>query len=345
LKAEYSGLSFRSEGGGIYLPELEFWLDPSRRQAGPEKVFISHGHADHLGYHREVILTRPTAWFMHTRIGGKRLEHVLEYRQPQEFILGRTSCRLTLLPAGHVLGSAMLLLEAKGKSVLYTGDFKPLSALAAEACEPVPADVLIMETTFGRPGYRFPTGEQLLPAIREFCEQALQQGLTPVLLGYSLGKGQEIILLLKDTGLKLMLQEQVHKITRIYERFGVVFPSYEKYDSAQTQGRTIIWPPQVSRDELERSTAGLRTAIFTGWAIDSGCRYRCRTDAAFPLSDHADFEQLLEFVRRVRPKKVLTVHGFAADFAQTLREQGYDAQALSEPEQLSLPFWKLESES
>jgi Cft2 family RNA processing exonuclease len=343
LKAEYSGLSFVSEGGGICLPELEFWLDPSRRRAGPERVFISHGHADHLGYHREVILTPPTAWFMHARIGGKRLEHVLDYRQAREFTLGRTPCRLTLLPAGHVLGSAMLLLEAKGKSVLYSGDFKLFSALAAEACEPVPADVLIMETTFGRPGYRFPSGEQLLPAIREFCELTLHQGLTPVLLGYSLGKCQEIMLLLKDTGLKLMLQEQVHKITRIYEHFDVVFPPYEKYDPAQTPGRVIIWPPQIKRNDLQQSTSGLRTAIFTGWAIDSGCRYRCRTDAAFPLSDHADFEQLLEFVRRVRPKKVLTVHGFAADFAQTLREQGYDAQALSEPEQLSLPFWKSES--
>src|SRR3989475_2615392 len=87
-----------------------------------------------------------------------------------------------------------------------------------------------------------------------------------------------------------------------------------------------------------RNLGRVRTAALTGWAVDPNCRFRCRTDAAFPLSDHADFSELIEFVKRVAPTRVFTLHGFAADFAQTLRETGFDARALSEEEQLALPL-------
>src|SRR5436305_3137480 len=85
-----------------------------------------------------------------------------------------------------------------------------------------------------------------------------------------------------------------------------------------------------------RRLGQVRTAVLTGWAVDPNCRFRYQTDAAFPLSDHADFEELIELVKKVAPKKVYTLHGFAADFAQTLRELGFDAQALSEQEQMNL---------
>src|SRR2546428_1384408 len=87
-----------------------------------------------------------------------------------------------------------------------------------------------------------------------------------------------------------------------------------------------------------RNLGPIRTAVLTGWAVDPNCRFRCQTDAAFPLSDHADFNELLELVKRVSPKQVFTLHGFAAEFAETLRHLGFDAQALSEEDQLALPL-------
>ena len=167
------------------MPNLGLWLDPHEPQRGPEKVFISHAHADHLGAHREVILSAPTAKLMRARMGGQRQEHLLDFGAPREFSGSRSSYRLTLLPAGHILGSAMAFIEAGGQSLLYTGDFKLRRGLSAEPCQPRRADVLIMETTYGRPHYRFPPAEAVLAGIIRFCHEALDNDETVLLLGYS----------------------------------------------------------------------------------------------------------------------------------------------------------------
>ena len=331
-----SALEFQYHRGGIHLPRLNLWLDPHEPKLGPEQVFVSHAHSDHTGAHREVILSEATARFMQARIGGERLEHRLNFRAPQEFGEGEGKYRITLLPAGHIFGSAMSLIEAGGSSLLYTGDFKMRRGLSAEPCEPVQADVLIMETTYGQPKYEFPPTAEVMQGIVRFCQQAIDNDETPVLFGYSLGKSQEILSGLAGAGLPIMLHTQVYKLTQIYEQLGQTFPPYEKLDAAQARGKVLVCPPNANRSALLRQVGKLRTAVLTGWAIDPGCRYQSQCDAAFPLSDHADFPDLIEFVKRVAPRQVYTLHGFAADFAQTLRDLGFDARALSEREQLSL---------
>ncbi len=231
-----------------------------------------------------------------------------------------------------------MLIEAGGQSLLYTGDFKLRQGLSAEACKPVPADILIMETTYGRSMYQFPPTADVMRGIVRFCREALDNEETPVLLGYSLGKSQEILCGLGEAGLPLMLHGTVHKLTKIYEAFGQCFPSYEAYDSANAKGKVLLCPPNVANSAMLRNLGRVRVATLTGWAIEPSCRFRSGAHAAFPLSDHADFPDLIELVKRVSPKKIYTLHGFAADFAQTLRELGYDAEALSEQEQLALPL-------
>src|SRR5258706_14917660 len=130
-----------------------------------------------------------------------------------------------------------------------------------------------------------------------------------------------------------MLHGTVSKLTQIYEQFGQCFPKYNRYEADSARGKVLLCPPQVVNSAMLRNLGKTRTAILTGWAVDPNCRFRNQCDAAFPLSDHADFAELLDMVKRVEPKKVYTLHGFAADFAQTLRESGYDAQSLSQPEQ------------
>src|SRR6266540_7368858 len=144
-----SALTIRFHRGGVYLPRLGLWLDPHEPQTGADMVFISHAHSDHTGVHREVILTEPTAKLMRSRLNGDWIEHVLPFGQATEFSSsGGGLFRITLLPAGHIFGSAMSLLEAEGRSLLYTGDFKLRRGLSAEPCGPSPArgaDILIME--------------------------------------------------------------------------------------------------------------------------------------------------------------------------------------------------------
>ena len=322
--------------GGIFLPRLGLWLDAPLPQTGPERVFISHAHSDHIEAHREIILTAATAEFLRERIGGHPLAHCLPFRRPENFPGPDLAYQITLLPAGHIFGSAMSFLECGGESLLYTGDFKLRAGLSAEPCEPRRADILIMETTYGRPEYRFPPASEILEGIVRFCREALDNDETAVLLGYSLGKSQELLCSLRDAQLPLMLHGQVFRLTQIYQKFGQCFPPYERYDQGSARGKVLLCPPTVAGSAMLRNLGRVRVAVLTGWAADPDCRYRYQAHAAFPLSDHADFPELLKMVERVQPRKVLTLHGFAADFAQTLRGLGYDAEALSESEQLVL---------
>jgi DNA ligase 1 len=332
-----SAFKLQFHKGGVYLPNLNLWLDAHEPQPNGT-VFISHAHSDHTGIHREIIVSQPTSQLMRARMAGEWKEHVLPFQSPWQFSGGESPCEITLLPAGHIFGSAMSWIDAGGETLLYTGDFKLRSGLSAEQCVPRHADILIMETTYGRPHYQFPPTKSVIEGVVRFCREALDNEETAVLLGYSLGKSQELLCGLGDAGLPIMLHGTVHKLTKIYEQFGHCFPPYEKYDSDAARGKVLLCPPNVAGSAMLRNLGRTRIAVLTGWAVDPNCRFRYQAHAAFPLSDHADFPDLIELVRRVEPKKVFTLHGFAAEFAQTLRDLGFDAQPLSQEDQLSLPL-------
>jgi Cft2 family RNA processing exonuclease len=337
-----AALTFQFEQGAIHLPEFKLWLDAHQAIGPDETVFVSHAHSDHIAAHARVLLSPPTQRLMRARIAGRREERILEVGRKYsaaELGLEPVSYAVTLLPAGHILGSAMSLLEAEGASLLYTGDFKLRRGFSSEACDlsgVSEIDILVMETTFGRARYEFPPAQEIMADLVRFCRETLDRGETPVLLAYSLGKAQEILSGLAGAGLPIMLSSPAAKLTAVYEAFGLVFPPYTELDLAAVAGQVVLAPPASALANLRQRGAGCRFAAVTGWAMDPACRYRYRADAAFPLSDHADFPDLVELVRRVAPRKVYTLHGFAADFAAHLRELGFDAKALSETDQLEL---------
>jgi Cft2 family RNA processing exonuclease len=193
-----------------------------------------------------------------------------------------------------------------------------------------------METTFGRPNYLFPPAEKVYAEIHQFCRQALAEGLTPVLMAYSLGKCQELLTGLTGLGVPVMLHTQCEVMTRVHEELGLVFPSHREFVEAEQAGHVVICPPLSVNSAFLKKIPKRRTAVATGWALDRSTVYRQQCDAAFPLSDHADYGELLQFVDLVKPRQVLTLHGFAADFAGTLRRRGVEALALGVPNQLEL---------
>src|SRR5204863_592841 len=123
---------------------------------------------------------------------------------------------------------------------------------SAELCEPRPAELLIMETTFGRAHYVFPPTAEVLQGIVRFCREALDNDETPVLLGYSLGKSQELLCALGGAGLPLMLHGATFKLTQIYEQFGLCFPKYEPYEPGRARGKVLLCPPQVAGSAMVR---------------------------------------------------------------------------------------------
>lgn len=314
---------------GIYLPEIDFWLDPTRPQA---RAFVSHAHSDHVGKHDEYIVTPGTAALLAHRYRprGRLVEQ--HFGEPRD--LGGFS--LTLYPAGHVLGSAQALIEHRGHRLLYSGDVKLAPSYTAEPCAAPEADTLIVEATFGRPRYVFPPAAEVIAGILAFCRTALANGETPVLFAYSLGKGQEVLRCLAGAGFDIAVHGTTHGVAQVYARLGIEFPVHERLDRCDLRGRVLICPPQARRSTALAAVPRPRTAIVTGWAMDRAARWRYGTDAAFPLSDHADYEELVEYVRRVNPRRVYTVFGFDGEFAADLRTRGYDAQPLRSAMQLRL---------
>jgi DNA ligase-1 len=316
---------------GVWLPQIAWWLDAHFPQS---RSFVSHAHSDHIAPHGEILCSAGTSRLMRARMPGERIEHVLPFGRTEQLTAGAT---VTLHPAGHIYGSAQSLIvhETYG-TLLYTGDFKLRPGRSAEKCATPRAEVLIMETTFGRPHYVFPPTAQVLTDIASFCWSCLDEGETPFLFGYSLGKSQELLCGLAEARVPVMLHPQTLRLTRIYEELGITFPPYREFNADEVGGHVVICPPQANNSSFLKKVPRRRTAVVTGWAMDPGAIYRYQCDAAFPLSDHADYPDLLRFVEAVQPKRVLTLHGFAQEFALTLRDRGIEAWAIGEDNQLEL---------
>lgn len=315
---------------GLFLPDIDWFLD-ARKPV--ERSFVSHAHFDHMGDHQSILCSPVTAQLIQKRIPGKRDWRIHDFGEPFDLAPNVKAC---LYPAGHIPGSSMLWLEKEGHSLLYSGDFKLTPGIAAEPCQPVLADTLVVESTYGIPRYTFPPEKEVFADIIRFCRDTLDNGETPILFGYSLGKSQAILRSLAEAELEIMLHPSAHKLTLSCQSLGWDFPPYHLFEARNHRGKVLISPPMQKNAEWLKSIHKPKTAIISGWAIDSSATYRYQCDKAFPLSDHADYLDLLSFVNRVQPKQTYTIHGFATEFAQTLRAQGYQALALGRENQLDL---------
>ena len=320
---------------GLHLPEANLWLDPWDRQP---RAFVSHAHADHFARHDSVLCSETTAHLLRSRfrVADERLDP-LPYHKPVE----RDGFRLRLLPAGHISGSAMLHLTrlADNASLLYTGDFKNRRSRSAEEVSFLAADTLIMETTFGLPQYEFPNPMEIEAQVLRFVHDSFADGATPVLLGYSLGKAQEALALMAEHGIPCLLHPAAAVMTQACREAGVPgLPEPVVFEGQAPPGHVVIAPPHAARTELLRGLPARRTAMLSGWALQPGAKFRYRVDAMIPLSDHADHPGLMECIQRVHPKRVLTVHGFAREFAAELRAKGIDAWSAAGGDQLELPI-------
>ena len=318
---------------GIYLPEANLWLDP---HFAVERAFISHAHSDHVGRHNTTFFSETTMRLMEVRYGLKK--KAVFHPRPMREVLEWEGWELRLLPAGHIVGSAMLHLTRKsdGATLLYTGDYKLRAGLSSEPCELLPADTLIMETTFGVPKYAFPPIDDTVAKMHAFVNETIEAGGTPVLIGYSLGKAQEILRALAGSKHPVMVHKSVWEMTQaVAEQLGDL-PDYQLFNAANARGHVLVFPQGNHKSLPQKGVQNCRTAMFTGWALHASARYRYGVDAMFPLSDHADFPELLETVEKVKPRRVYLVHGYTREFAATLRARGYEAWSLERPDQLEL---------
>ena len=278
---------------------------------------------DHAANHALSLCTEPTAKMVQHRLGCPSIR-VMKYGQAEEV----AGARLTALPAGHIFGSAMLLAEHEKGSLLYTGDFRLGPSATAEPAELCQADYLIMECTFGQPQYRLPSREVVVEMLIEKVSQAIARGATPVISAYVLGKSQEVTKILTSHGIGVLQHPSVFEISEVYRAAGCDLGNYRHYEDRPVPGCAVIVPPQRG------GPAGLPGALHverfhvTGWAMDPKRRQKAPRDHWIPLSDHADFDQLLSAVEQVSPKTVFCTHG-PKSFVAELCRRGHDARWLA----------------
>lgn len=310
---------------GIYLPEIDLWLDNTQPCAA---TWISHAHSDHArGCHGVVIGTPATLRIYRMRLWMAEGEEEpratpLDFHESMEW----NGSKLTAYPASHILGAAQVLIEFGGERLVYTGDIKLRTPLAGDTTEVVECDRLIVESTFGLPIYRLLTREQANERIVRFAHECFAKGETPAFTGYPLGRGQEIVHVLTNAGFRTAVHGAIAKYIPVYEEYGYRFPGWEPYEAKATAGKALVVVPDMGR-VLEASGKKVRRAYVSGWAALDNARARGGAEELIPYSDHADFDELIEIVERTGARRVDVVHGYTAPFAHILRTRGIDACA------------------
>jgi len=285
---------------------------------------VSHAHGDHLYSDppAEVLWSETTAELAAARRSDTPVPETVSHPA------------VDLLPSGHIPGARAALVEADdGRRYLYTGDVSTRDRFLMDGFDPVDADVLVVESTYGKPGYAFPTQAECEARILEWLEDTRPSPL--VLFGYTLGRAQELQLLVErsDRG-ECYVSEAIAELNAVIaDCHGVTFDATVYGDDTDLgPDDVLVLPSQTSRlgfvDAIVEATDAI-TAAVSGWAVDDSYRFRTGVDAAFPLSDHCDFPELLALVEAVDPETVYTQHGFADELATEITSRlGIEAQAL-----------------
>lgn len=289
---------------GFLLPDIDIALDVASPVASHS--FVSHAHADHVPKSRRmrVYSTPATATCMRLRgFKGEIIE--LEFHESVDL----PNARVTLYPAGHILGSAMVYVEADEGTFLYTGDFRNPPSLTSDGFAfPDHVDTLITEATFSLPIYRWKSHEELYGDIQQFATDALSDGAIPVFYGYSLGKMQEILHALAGIDESVYVHESGYGLCKAYEQYGISFGPYAKLGKEIHKPAAVIAPSSADIAALWDSPYPVRTAYVSGWAAAGNRSISTGADAAIALSDHVDFFELIEWISILRPIKTYVTH-------------------------------------
>ena len=315
---EGDGLSVKiGKGIEVSCGETKFYLDPTCQAPADGITCVSHAHSDHMPSSfagGPLICSDITLRCMRGRAKSKRSKDFLENVQRE------VRPDVTSFGAGHMLGSNMFMLDV-GKKVLYTGDFCPQDRLDIEGARPRKCDVLIIESTYGNPRYRFPDRNAMIGIIRDWVEDTIGRGYSAVMQAYPLGKSQELISMFK--GHNPHLYGSVLDATRMMEADDLRF-DYLPFDPEDLSPQLVLSSTSQSDNGLGR-LGKVRSANVSGWCLDNRERSWGKMgwgmDQGFAYSDHADFYELIEFVRGCSPDVVYTHHGSEDSLANEIQKR------------------------
>jgi putative mRNA 3-end processing factor len=312
---------------GLYCRDADFYIDPSRTVG---RAVITHAHADHTRPGCGSYLTTPlSAILLKARLGSNVKVQELPYGIPLEV----NGIRLSLHPAGHILGSAQVQLERNGEVWVVTGDFKRHPDPTCTPFEPLRCHTLVTESTFGLPVFTWPHPDEVMAEVNAWWGKNKEQGRTSVLFAYALGKAQRIAAQV-DAGIgPIFTHGAVEHMTEAYRQAGIpINPTRPVAETLQRQdinGALVIAPPSAESSPWMRRFAGAGRAFASGWMQIRGNRRRRAVDRGFVLSDHADWKGLLDTIYSSGAETVWVTHGFTEELVQFLCEKGLAAQAVA----------------
>ncbi len=311
---------------GLYCDPGGFFIDPVR---AVDRAIITHAHSDHARAGHAAVLTRPeTAALMQARLGkGRTAYQTLNWGQALR--LGDVT--VWLQPAGHVLGSGQVAIEYRGQRVVVSGDYKRQPDRSCAGFVPIACDLFITEATFGLPIFRMPD-----PAaeIAKFTEsRALFPGRTHVIGCYSLGKTQRLICLLRDAGWDgpIYLQRALMAMSAIYQDFGIglgVLHPLETASVAELAGAIVLAPPNIQGADWAGRLTDPVACLASGWMLGGKRALQSGAELPLAISDHADWNGLLQTIAEVGAPEVWVTHGREAALIHALGTCGVKGRAL-----------------
>ncbi len=311
---------------GLYCEAGDFYIDPWRPV---ERAVITHAHADHAAQgSASYLVSAEGERVSRRRLGEDASIQAAAFGESLDF----QGVKVSLHPAGHILGSAQVRVESRGEVWVASGDYKVGPDPTCTAFEPVRCDVFISECTFGLPIYRWPDPATVCDDINRWWRSNAAAGKPSILFAYSLGKAQRVLAGVDASIGPIFCHGAPEALNDAYRASGVALPPTRRVADAEGakpfSQALIVAPPSAQGSSWMKRFRGASTAFASGWMLVLGARRRYAADRGFALSDHADWPELLSAIQATGAERVLLTHGSTAALARRLGELGLDAGVL-----------------
>jgi len=311
---------------GLYCEAGGFYIDP---RSPVERAIVTHAHSDHACYGcRHYLGSSRSRELFRLRLSPDAEFQFLDFGE----MIQVGGVKISLHPAGHILGSAMVRLEHHGHVTLVSGDYKLGDDATCDAWQPVRCDLMVTESTFGLPIYRWDEQQQTFDQINAWWRQCRDEGKCAVLYGYAVGKSQRLLSGLDPSIGPILTHGAVEKGTQAYRDAGVIMPPTTYVSEVPKKnsfaGSIVVAVPSAHGTTWMRRFGEVSTAMASGWMMIRGARRRRAVDRGFVLSDHADWPGLLSAIKACSPEQVWVTHGYTEVLSRHLQSLGYDAEAL-----------------
>ena len=307
---------------GLYCRPGDFYIDPWQPV---NKAVITHAHSDHARPGSQAYLchhyTKP---LLQLRLGNNAYQSV-EWNEP----VLMNDVKISLHPAGHIIGSSQVRVEYNGEVWVVSGDYKCEDDGLSGALEIVRCHTFITESTFGLPIYNWKPQSEIYKNIQDWVWQNREEGKVSVLTAYSLGKAQRLLPCIAQTGLPIFLHGAVYNVHTALVNAGWELPAVQRVQADMPhkifKGSVVIAPGSADGTPWMKRFAPYAVGVCSGWMQVRGNTRRRNADAGFALSDHADWDGLLQTVKATGASKVFVTHGFQSAFSRYLNENGIEA--------------------